>query len=153
VTRTEAAQILGVAVNADRRTARAAYRRLAREHHPDAGGDAERFHAVTLAWQSWGSTAAPNPSPATPQAEVDDDEVGPDTFGDDPISAARPSAALTALPAFLTGFGILTFVGGTFVGATPLLAAGLIVGMAGLASFALVPFWVMTRGGRRRRPE
>jgi molecular chaperone DnaJ len=41
---------LGVAPDADRDTIRAAYRRLAREHHPDRGGDEATMAAINGAW-------------------------------------------------------------------------------------------------------
>lgn len=42
--------VLGVARNADPETIKTAYRRLAKAHHPDAGGDADRFAEATLAY-------------------------------------------------------------------------------------------------------
>jgi len=42
---------LGVAPQAQAEEVKRAYRRLAREHHPDAGGDAERFKEVTHAYE------------------------------------------------------------------------------------------------------
>jgi hypothetical protein len=42
--------VLGVAENASRAEIEAAYRRLRSQHHPDRGGDAERFHAVQKAF-------------------------------------------------------------------------------------------------------
>lgn len=43
-------QVLGVDPSADAETIKAAYRRLAKAHHPDAGGDAARFAEATLAY-------------------------------------------------------------------------------------------------------
>jgi hypothetical protein len=43
--------VLGMAPTASDGEVNAAYRRLAREHHPDAGGDAERFRAIAEAYQ------------------------------------------------------------------------------------------------------
>lgn len=42
--------LLGVAPNATRREVKAAYRREAKVHHPDVGGDAERFKQVAKAY-------------------------------------------------------------------------------------------------------
>lgn len=42
---------LGVPMDAGFATAKAAYRRLRRKHHPDHGGDAETFHHVQRAWR------------------------------------------------------------------------------------------------------
>jgi hypothetical protein len=41
--------VLGVPPSANRADIEAAYRRLAKVHHPDAGGDAERFRIITEA--------------------------------------------------------------------------------------------------------
>lgn len=43
--------VLGVPPEADLKTIRIAYRRLARENHPDRGGSAEEFHRVQAAWE------------------------------------------------------------------------------------------------------
>lgn len=51
-------ELLGVAVDADDATLRAAYRRALREAHPDTGGDAARFHAVQHAWSLVGTPEA-----------------------------------------------------------------------------------------------
>jgi len=50
-TREEAARALGVAITADHQACKQAYRRLAREHHPDVGGDPDRFHVLQLAYE------------------------------------------------------------------------------------------------------
>lgn len=49
---------LGVEPDADAAAIRAAYRRAAREHHPDRGGSAEEFHRVQQAWEVLGSAAS-----------------------------------------------------------------------------------------------
>ncbi|UOQ88483.1 DnaJ domain-containing protein [Agromyces endophyticus] len=51
-------ELLGVSVDADEATLRAAYRRALREAHPDTGGDAARFHAVQQAWALVGTPEA-----------------------------------------------------------------------------------------------
>jgi hypothetical protein len=51
LTREEAARTLGVSIAADADTCKRAYRRLAREHHPDLGGDASTFHALQVAFE------------------------------------------------------------------------------------------------------
>lgn len=45
-------ETLGVDRDADPRTVKRAYKRLVREHHPDAGGSAERFEAVRRAYDA-----------------------------------------------------------------------------------------------------
>lgn len=47
--------VLGVAPDAETQVIRAAYRRAAREHHPDRGGSAEQFHQIQAAWDVLGS--------------------------------------------------------------------------------------------------
>lgn len=48
----DALQVLGLAGPADPDQVKQAYRRLARTLHPDAGGDADRFHRVQLAFDA-----------------------------------------------------------------------------------------------------
>lgn len=47
-------EVLGVDPSASQDDLRRAYRRLARETHPDLGGAASKFHAVQLAWEQIG---------------------------------------------------------------------------------------------------
>jgi DnaJ domain len=42
--------VLGVSASATQAEVRAAYRAAARDHHPDAGGDAVRMRALNVAW-------------------------------------------------------------------------------------------------------
>lgn len=46
--------VLGIDSTATPEDIRAAYRRRARETHPDAGGDATEFHSVQVAWEILG---------------------------------------------------------------------------------------------------
>jgi len=48
-------EVLGVSVTATQEELRRAYRRLARETHPDTGGSSARFVAVQLAWERIGT--------------------------------------------------------------------------------------------------
>lgn len=50
-------KILGVTHDADRHTIQTAYRRLARRHHPDFGGDQELMAVVNEAWAVLGDVA------------------------------------------------------------------------------------------------
>jgi hypothetical protein len=43
-------EVLGVSASATQAEVRAAYRAAARNHHPDAGGDASRMRALNVAW-------------------------------------------------------------------------------------------------------
>ena len=45
-------EVLGISPSADDETIRAAYRDLARKHHPDAGGDVEEFHRIRAAYDA-----------------------------------------------------------------------------------------------------
>lgn len=47
-----AAALLGVRRDADDAAIKAAYRRAALEHHPDRGGDGERFRLITQAYET-----------------------------------------------------------------------------------------------------
>lgn len=47
-------EVLGVAERASPEEVRAAYRRAARDHHPDAGGSARRMSEVNAAWHVLG---------------------------------------------------------------------------------------------------
>ncbi|MFP4312101.1 MAG: DnaJ domain-containing protein [Nitriliruptoraceae bacterium] len=66
LTREEAARLLEVALPCTPGQAKRAYRRLARQHHPDRGGDPRRFHAIQAAYQRL-SADGPAP-PAAPAA-------------------------------------------------------------------------------------
>lgn len=63
LTREEAARILGVTVAADEATCKRAYRRLARDHHPDHGGDPATFHTLQAAFERLAAEAAGPPRP------------------------------------------------------------------------------------------
>ena len=47
---TDPYQVLGAPRDADKQTIKKAYRKLAAEHHPDRGGDAEKFKQVAEAY-------------------------------------------------------------------------------------------------------
>ena len=49
--RTILLRTLGLGPDATLQEARAAYRKLAKEHHPDLGGDPEEFRRIQAAWQ------------------------------------------------------------------------------------------------------
>lgn len=53
-------EVLGVGELAAHDTVRSAYRRLAREHHPDRGGDPAAFHAVQDAWDIYDKVRIPD---------------------------------------------------------------------------------------------
>jgi len=55
--------VLGLPVDATRGEARRAFRRLAKQTHPDAGGDAAEFRAVAGAWAELATVLPPDPRP------------------------------------------------------------------------------------------
>jgi hypothetical protein len=58
--------VLGLPLDATRGEAQRAYRRLAKQTHPDAGGNAAAFRAVAGAWAELGSVL-PVEQPPTPR--------------------------------------------------------------------------------------
>jgi hypothetical protein len=140
-----AARLLGIASDATEDQARRAYRRLARRHHPDVGGDPERFAAIADAWASWtlveASSANAEPEP-TPDVLDDPEPIG-----------VPPRRSIVLLPPMLVAGGAVVAVLGTMSGLLPIAAVGVIAIGVGLAAFVLVPFWVMTRTGRRGRTD
>ncbi len=65
----EALDVLGLRGPVDAATVKRAYRRLARQLHPDAGGDANEFHRVRTAFEAIGGGTAATRGPA-PQEHV-----------------------------------------------------------------------------------
>jgi hypothetical protein len=61
----EARAVLGLPLDATRAEAQRAFRRLARQTHPDAGGDAAAFRAVVGAWAELGATLPPSLCPVS----------------------------------------------------------------------------------------
>ena len=57
----EARAVLGLPLDATRDEAQRAFRRLAKQTHPDAGGNAASFRAVASAWAELGATLPPAP--------------------------------------------------------------------------------------------
>lgn len=51
MSRAQALRVLALSSSADRDDVKRAYRQLAREHHPDRGGDPDTFHEVARAFQ------------------------------------------------------------------------------------------------------
>ena len=44
-------QVLGLQPGVTREAAKARYRELVKQHHPDTGGDAEQFKRIQAAWE------------------------------------------------------------------------------------------------------
>lgn len=55
--------VLGINRNASAKDIKAAYRRLAKDHHPDQGGDPDRFIQIQAAYQQLVSTATHSTTP------------------------------------------------------------------------------------------
>jgi len=58
--------VLGLPVDATRAEAQRAFRRLAKETHPDLGGDAAAFRTVAGAWADLAAVLPAEPDAATP---------------------------------------------------------------------------------------
>ena len=56
--------VLGLPLEATRTEAQRAFRRLAKQTHPDGGGDAADFRAVAGAWADLVAVLPPDPRPA-----------------------------------------------------------------------------------------
>lgn len=70
-------EVLGVRATADDDELRRAYRRAARESHPDLGGDARRFRQVQIAWERIGTPAARRAYDAGSQRGIQQGASGP----------------------------------------------------------------------------
>jgi hypothetical protein len=62
--------VLGLPLDATRGEAQRAFRRLAKQTHPDAGGDAAAFRAVAGAWAHLGPELPPAPPTLAPSPHV-----------------------------------------------------------------------------------
>ena len=45
-------EVLGVKINATKSEIKSSYRTLVKKHHPDAGGEKDRFLAIQNAWET-----------------------------------------------------------------------------------------------------
>jgi hypothetical protein len=82
-------EVLGIAPDADRDTIRAAYRRRAREAHPDSGGDDAEFAAVALAW--WTLSSPERRARYDAGLGEDEDDWGEDLGWDEAVPPPRPT--------------------------------------------------------------
>lgn len=163
--------VLGLSARATTDEVRAAYRRAARDHHPDAGGDAARMSELNAAWHVLGDPRrraaydrqlARRPASAAPAAPAahGGDEPGWDIDADGYRTAEvwadladarplRPTRALEGWWAILPPGTLLASIGvffGAFVLSAPSLLAlsgGLFVLAVGL--FVLAPLRAMSR--------
>jgi curved DNA-binding protein CbpA len=154
--------VLGVDVTASPDEVRAAYRLAARDHHPDAGGDAGRMQEVNAAWHVLGDPVRraaydrelgrpPPPMWSNGDRPEEPDEplhveLDPDLFDSRPLGETRaltgwwallpPATVLAAIAAFFAAF---VFRAPSFLA----LSGGL--GMLGLGLFVLAPLRAMSR--------
>lgn len=96
-TRDEARRLLGVPPTATPVEVKRAYRRLAREHHPDQGGDAATFHRIQLAYERLGgepprasTVARGRPSRSGPTRDVTTADVGSVVWDGDGLRDGEP---------------------------------------------------------------
>jgi DnaJ domain len=160
-------EVLGVEITATDAEVRAAYRRAARDHHPDAGGDDRRMQDLNAAWQTLGDpvrraaydrrlgraeqvAAAPS-TPGETAWDVDADgyrsaEEWADLADDRPIAEVRALDGWWAILPPATAVAALAVFFGSFVfrsAALLAVAGGLCVLAFGL--FVLAPLRAMSR--------
>ncbi|QSB15350.1 DnaJ domain-containing protein [Natronosporangium hydrolyticum] len=122
-------QVLGVAPDASAEQIRAAYRRLARQHHPDLNPDAAaaEFRAVDEAYRSLtsggappgGAAAPPSPAPPAAPAAPPQTPAAPRPSGSNPLGAVSillPLAVLVCAPGPLLLCGVLLAPVGAVLG-------------------------------------
>ncbi len=162
-------EVLGVPGAARPQECRAAYRRLLAEHHPDRWVDAtaevqqvhaDRLREVTAAWMALRdvehrANAATRDMPSTDRLEGDledlddpDDGTDPAVLDDRPLSNATAGRGLTMLPIVLIVAAAASFFVSFVLASTALWQLGVALAVAALASFVLVPFFVMLRSHR-----
>lgn len=80
-------EVLGISATASAAEVRAAYRRAARDHHPDAGGDGGRMSELNAAWHVLGDPSR--------RAAYDRQRAGRSTAWDapDPSNGRAPDAS------------------------------------------------------------
>ena len=87
---------LGVSKNATQDEIKAAYRKLAKQHHPDLGGDADKFKSINEAYDVLGDTAkrAEYDKPQSRFEQHFNDPFTNGTFGDDFFSIFMNAAGM-----------------------------------------------------------
>jgi DnaJ domain len=155
--------LLGVAPTASADEVRAAYRRAARDHHPDAGGDGVRMQDLNAAWRVLGDPIrraaydrqraralvdgdGPDPTGVEDPDDPDvEDRFGPD-LDDLPLGQTRALQGWWALLPPATLVAAVAIGAAAFVFSAPdllALAGGVLVLALGL--FVLAPLRAMSR--------
>lgn len=169
-------EVLGVSRTASADTIQAAYRRLARRHHPDVAPDADpaRMAAINGAWAVLGdadrrraydvalgvgesqvrrTVRADGPDPGWRPLD-DDGDVDPQLLDDQPVRPApprRPADLLVMVPVVLVAVAVALFFFSTMSGSTGLRTMSiLLVPLSGFG-FVLAPLFVMVRSRSRSR--
>ena len=166
-------EVLGVSFGATTEEVRAAFRRAARDHHPDAGGDPARMTDLNAAWHVLGDPvrraaydrelarrpARPGSVHRPPAEEPDmggawdstsgvfrTAEVWAELVDDEPLRPTRSIEGWWALVPPATLMAAVAFIFGAFIFTAPSLlavAGGLLVLSLGL--FVLAPLRAMSR--------
>jgi len=156
-------EVLGVPPHASAEEIRAAYRRAARRHHPDAGGDPRRMSDLNAAWRVLGDPvrrarydrelaarparpAGPPPAAGPPPGAGVGPDLLADLLDDRPLRPTRPLEGWWAMLPPATLVAACLALAGAFVFTAPGLLAlfgGLLVLSLGL--FVLAPLRAMTR--------
>lgn len=163
--------VLGVPPDATVTQIRAAYVRLAREHHPDRrGGSTERMQALNAAWAVLGDPDArgrydltlriPPSRPTPPNAGARHDEgwgwTPPTDRGLHDLEDDRPIHGgtvklppwLAMVPPGMVLLAVVVFLGGLLLRLSPLIALGAVIGLLGMLCFLLSPFVALAASRR-----
>jgi hypothetical protein len=149
-------EVLGVAPTATPEEIRRAWQALARQHHPDHGGDAATMQTINEAWAvlgdarrkaAWDATEAP----VAPEPDVGaDDDLDVDVYDDRPYvePARRPlDVAPVALFALAVAIGCL----GVALDEPAMLGAALFVFFMSCLAVVATALLVMRRTARSGR--
>jgi curved DNA-binding protein CbpA len=165
-------EVLGIAVRASADEVRVAYRRAARAHHPDAGGDARAMTELNAAWHvlrdperraAYDRLLARRPAAGQPHAastsvpergEPDDGDLAREWADLADIVDTEPIRPVQSLEGWWAMFPPATLMAaiGSFLGAFVFMAPGLFALSGGLfvlalGLFVLAPLRAMSRKG------
>lgn len=121
LTRTQAARELGLSLPATPAQVKQAYRRLAREHHPDRGGDPARFQRLTAAVARLEDDTGTPPLPATTPSRTP--ARAPHSASSADVVDLDPDAQPTMVGARLSAAGVAALLAAPHRATVPPLAA------------------------------